>query len=186
MEATVNNPYAAPRTDGYFDRDRHRESGIRGEQRPRSATVFGALGVVLGGFNVLFIPFLFVNRPDQMRIFAQMGYHPAYVYGIQVAIPILSIALLILGVGLLRVRMWARNAFPWYAIATIAVQGLSCVYATTNLLQGVAPEDPIMRYCMIGQVAGGVLWLVFAGVGFAIFTRRRNREVFIAYHAYNG
>ena len=178
----VQNPYAAPQAEVLPQPERQYDPHL-GEQRPRAATVYGTIAVGLGGLNVLFIPFVFINRADQMRIFEQMGYSPLAVYLLQTLIPSLFLALLVIGRGLLKVRLWAPRAFCWYAVVSVGVLLLRSAYVGYNLISGVRPQDPYLHLTMIGQLAGDGLLALFALVGLALFSRRTTREAFVAYRA---
>lgn len=171
------NPYAAPRAEPMLAAVGSASSSP-GRGRPRSVTVIGGIAVFMGGVNLLFLPFVFFNRDDQMRIFAEMGYQTPVVYALQVVFPLLFLALLVTGRGLLRMRLWAPRAFRWYATASAVVLASRALYVGSNLAAGVRPLDPILYQTMQLQLVGDALLITYALAGALLLSRDAVRTAF--------
>ena len=95
-------------------------------QRPTSVTVFGILNIVFAAFGVLgliaSIALFFMPGNSNNPVIKIMNENPAYATWLKVCIPLglLSCtALLAAGIGLLRLKPWARKLSIGYAIYAI-------------------------------------------------------------------
>jgi len=168
------NPFTAPRAEiAPVIHD-------AGPKRPLAATVVGGIAVFIGGTNLLFLPLVFINRSDQMRIFAEMGYQPAVVHALQVVFPLLFLGLLVVGRGLLKLRAWAPRAFRWYAAASVVVLMLRGGYVGFNLAAGVRPADPILYQTMQLQLVGDALLIAYAVLGSWFLLRPATQAAYAA------
>lgn len=129
--------------------------------RPTSVTVFGVLSIVFGGLALLCTPINLVtaNMPNPM--FNIPGFRAWTIFssilGMAAAIWQLSN-----GIGLLRLKPWARTgsmAYAWFAIV-MGVVSMTVMLVLLLPRMGAATggsSDPAMAAGMIGGVIGGTV-----------------------------
>jgi hypothetical protein len=96
-------------------------------QRPTSVTVFGVLNIVFAAFGVLGLigTIVMFAMMDASRnpVVKMMQNNPAYAVWMKVSLPLglaATVVLLTTGIGLLRMKSWARKLAIGYAIYAIA------------------------------------------------------------------
>ncbi|MDX1929378.1 MAG: hypothetical protein SFV81_22820 [Pirellulaceae bacterium] len=168
------NPYQ-PQTAG-------QDSALVPDQRPVTATVFGILNLVFGILGVCgniagvgMFAFMSSNLIDA-KMKAEMNLQqfddPVY-FGIlsaqMVLTGILSVVIIVSGIGLLKFKPWGRKLANFYAVAYLI---LLVVGTVVNVIYSVIPAvndayDPNATPDQIGGAIGGVVGGVF-GVCFGM------------------
>ncbi len=144
-------------------------------QRPVSATVFGILNLVFaafGLFGLLATVTLLSTAADTHNPVARaMLDNPTFALWIKIGLPLGLIALLVLlvaGIGLLRLKEWARKLSIGYAIYAIV---MGVVGMLMNLLfvvrpmlaqaQQQGPENAAAMAGAFGGVMGGCIGMIY-------------------------
>lgn len=129
-------------------------------QRPTSVTVFGVLNIVFAAFGVFgliaSIALFFMAADTNNPVIKIMHENPAYAVWLKVCIPLglLSCAaLLAAGIGLLRLKSWARILSIGYAIYAIAFGILGMV---VNFIFLIRPMLDQARQQQGAQAAGAM------------------------------
>lgn len=128
---------------------------------PASVTVFGILNVVFGGFGLLCSPFGMAGMIMLGDIYDRSPGFKAWLlasYGVSFAC---AIWLLALGIGLLRLRRWARSgsiAYGWFSIAfgTVGLLVNVGMLATDSLS---LPPEAMPGF--IGGTIGGLIGFIY-------------------------
>ena len=155
-------------------------------QRPTAVTVFGILNIAksaLGTLSIFFSIALFSSAATASNpVFNVMLENPVYIKLIKVTLPIGLIAcgvLLAAGIGLLRLKSWARKVSIGYAIYAI-VFVLLIIPANFLLVfrpmleqarQMQGPEAAGMIGGAIGGTFSGVLGLIYPTLLWIFMTR---------------
>jgi hypothetical protein len=162
-------------------------------QRPASVTFFGILNIAFGalGFFGMFTTLQLLSGKSMQNnpALRMMLENPTYLQWIKLTIPlglISSIVLLMSGIGLLRLRSWARKLSIYYAIYGILFCLLSVwvqfVYlfqplmAQAKQLQG--PEAAGAIGGAIGAMLGAVFGFVYPLFLLIFMTRRKVVDAF--------
>lgn len=179
------NPYEVSSSESYGN------PGVASPgERPLTATLFGVLNLVFGCFGIL-------SSVMGAAIFAAMAYdvlpgadtqptgmdHPAVLgvnYANLVLGLILSVVLIISGVGLLKFKPYGRTLANYYGALTIGSVVISLIVhtifvvvpATQSLDDINSPEQAGMIAGAIGGVIGGCIGLIFP-ILLLVFMNRR-------------
>lgn len=158
-------------------------------QRPTSVTVFGVLHIVFGlfGFFGTFVTMMasslnartFPGGPGQPA--SNPFTHPIIETWTRINIPIsfvVCVGLVVAGIGLLRLRNWARKASIGYAIysiiTTIIGTALFLVFVTIPLLNSLDASKPGSMPLLFGSlvgVVGSIGGLIYPGLLWYFMTR---------------
>ncbi|MHC5033916.1 MAG: hypothetical protein ACYTFZ_02620 [Planctomycetota bacterium] len=158
-------------------------------QRPTSAAVFGTLSVIFGGWRLL-LRFLKVltwslvgGTPSESPVTKAMESSPVWSAWAAVAQPlslVAAVVMVVMGIGLLTVKPWARKLAVGYAIYAILMSLASSALTFTVLMPALsrqlAEADP--RFAAIGGafiavfVAAAVL-LVLSYYGLLLYFMTR-------------
>lgn len=136
-------------------------------QRPTAVTVLGTLNIIFGGLSLLCSPLgiigLLVPQPQspfQLSAGMKMTAFVSYCVGL-----IFAVILLASGVGLLKLKSWARQMayiYGWVAliwgILGIIVNAILFIPALNNIPQEAAPG---IIGGLIGGFCGGLLGLIY-------------------------
>ena len=157
-------------------------------QRPTSVTVFGILNIAFAAFGVFgliaSIALFFISTDSNNPVIKIMHENPAYAAWLKVCIPlgVLSCsALLVAGIGLLRLTSWARTLSIVYAIYAIVFgiigPAVNFFFIIRPMLEQArqqhGPEAAGAIGGMIGGTIGGCFGLIYP-VLLLIFMMRPN------------
>jgi hypothetical protein len=166
--------------------------------RPRTVTVIGWLWLVLG---VLFFARAIVNmvvwkilQPDMPGFLAAFGEVPAeqqrllrplfeHLTALQIGEAIVSAAVIVAAIGLLRLRPWARTgiqAVCWIVLIWVAAFGAFWVWLWGSVVAAVPPSHA-SSFGRIGLIAGLAVCLAVAAglaVMIVLLASSRVREAF--------
>ncbi len=157
-------------------------------QRPTSVTVFGVLNIIFGSLGILCTPLsmvtLFSPGASQNPVLKIMQDNPVFrIWMITAAIlgVIAAIVLLAAGIGLLRLRPWARTLSIGYGVYAI-VAGLigmvfNVIYVILPLLSQPGHQAPFAAGA-IGGVIGGCVGLAYPVLLIIFMTRPHIRLAF--------
>lgn len=154
--------------------------------RPASITVFGILNIVLGALGIV-APFVSIALSGLLKndpVFRLMQENEGFQLYQKVAIPIglvVSIALLICGVGLLRLRPWARLwaiIYSYYVIVASVVNPVISYYVYLRpMMEQMDDLEPQMqamfKVTTVAGLVGGACFAVGYAVLLLIFMNRR-------------
>jgi hypothetical protein len=158
-------------------------------EKPTSVTVFGVLNCVFGGLGIICTPIsligLFIGDLLPMAQANRMEIAPGYkVFLVISAIAGVCFAawLLSLGIGLLKMKSWARRGSVIYACIAI-VWGIAGIIITVlaTLLGWMGPaesETPAMIGGMVGGACGGMLGLIYPVLLLIFMQSRKVKEAF--------
>jgi hypothetical protein len=161
--------------------------------RPAPVTVFAVLCMVFGAIGLLGLAFsavvLFLVDLPEDPINAAMRNSPAYMTYLKISIPIqfaASVFLFVCGVGLLRLREWARKAAVGYAIFGLASAlvnlglSLAVVYwpALRQMSGSRGSDQAVLFGTIIGSIFGLLLALAFPILLLVVMTRPSVRRAF--------
>ena len=145
-------------------------------QRPTSVTVFGILNIVFAAFGVfgliVSIALFFASANSNNPVIKIMHENPGYAVWLKICIPLglLSCAaLLAAGIGLLRLKSWARKLSVAYAIYAILFGILGTVVNFIFLVRPIiehaqqqsGPEAAGAIGGAIGGSVGGCFGLIY-------------------------
>jgi hypothetical protein len=168
------------------------------QQRPTSATVFGTLSVVFGGWRLL-VRFLTIlvgslvgGAPSESPVTRAMESSPVWSAWAAVAHPLSYVAAVVMvtmGIGLLMVKPWARKVaigYGIYAILMSIVSGvLTFAFLMPALSSQLAEADPRLAalggpFISIFAAAAGLIVIVYFGLLVYFMTRPGVIEAFRA------
>ena len=155
-------------------------------ERPTSVTVFGILNIVFAAFGFFgiigSIVMFFVMDPAMNPMTKIMQDHPAYASWLKLMIPVgfvVAGALLAAGIGLLRMKNWARQLSIGYGIYAI-ISGLVGTVINYEVLlrpmleQAAQQSGPAAAGAIggaIGGTIGGFLGLIYPVLLIIFMTR---------------
>ncbi|MCP3999284.1 MAG: hypothetical protein GY722_30090 [bacterium] len=156
-------------------------------KRPGSATVFGVINILFGGISLLgalsFWRMMHLDGFDDIPTFAAMETSATYSTWLSLTSILNVIALVVLiasGIGLLKMRRWARVAAVGYGLYSIfmvlasSVMGWFFVYSPMldemRTIQEPAREGVLMS-SLFGALFGGCFGLIYAVVLLYFMTR---------------
>jgi hypothetical protein len=145
--------------------------------RPTSVTVFGVLSIVFGALGlcsvvgavaVMMNPIAGGPNNPAAQAINQGGFYGAYSLISMGLGSVAAIVLLASGIGLLRLRAWARKASIAYAcysiLTTIVGLAVNYLYVLRPLADQLGTgglQEAVAMGAMVGSGLGGVLGLVF-------------------------
>jgi DNA-directed RNA polymerase subunit RPC12/RpoP len=149
--------------------------------RPTSITVLGVLNIVLGSLGLLCLPLVIAAEFVPREAFALTALPREWQMISTIIAPFAFVWLAATGVGLLRLRKWARLgavAYGWFAIAFGTVQ--LCVIVATYIVNmydvasGVRPLQPeYVTATMLGGLLAGFVALVYPLLLVVLLSRPR-------------
>jgi hypothetical protein len=133
---------------------------------PVVVKVFGLLHIIFGSFGLVAAPFGFLNRSTSAGLFSQLGVSPIYLTWFEISLvlgPILSLILIVLGIGLLRRQSWARSGSILYSVISIILTILSTAITLVGFagVGGETPDFAAVIWIRIGAIIGGVIGLIY-------------------------
>lgn len=139
---------------------------------PASVTVFGILNIVFGGFGVLCTPFGMIGMFLVGDVYDRSPGFKAWLLASSAVGFACAIWLLALGIGLLRLRRWARTgsiAYGWFSVA-FGVLGL--LVNVGVMLTGSLSLPPGAMPGFIGGMIGGLIGFIYP-ILLIVFMRKR-------------
>lgn len=135
-------------------------------RRPTSVTVFGILNIVFGGLTILCSPVgifvLMMPQPQTVVLPASIRFFSFISYGLGFLI---AFVLLASGIGLLRLRKWARQVtylYGWFTIIwAIVSTAISILLYALTLDRGEPQMSPVAIQGIVGSFCGGIVGLVY-------------------------
>lgn len=124
-------------------------------ERPIVVAVFGVLGFVLGGYPfICTYPQLYKIIVPALTGKTEVPGMPLFLLSCLVSV-VLSIWLIVLGIGLLRMKKWARRGSIIYAWVSIGLHTVTRGYPAVIILLGLAnpPKDGRLHF-----------WMTYAGM----------------------
>ena len=144
--------------------------------KPVAVKVFGILNIVFGSLGLVTSPLNFVNIGQSVEIFEAEGFFRTWLY-ISIGItPILSLILLILGIGLLRYKEWGRQGTVIYSWFTIILGIFSSVITVGSLASRLGDSNPVIIGAVVGGIIGTVIGLIYPIISLVFLTRPSAKE----------
>ena len=146
-------------------------------QRPQSVTVFGILNIVFGGMSLMCSPVgiisILIPQPNSpFQLGGGMKLYTLVSYGIGM---IMAVVLLTSGIGLLKLKNWARQTafvYGWIAIGWSILGVIITGLLLSSNLRDVSQEAlPAAIGGMVGGMCGGLIGLIYP-VLLIIFMRK--------------
>lgn len=131
---------------------------------PGSVKIFGILNVVFGSFGLVTTPFSLTKLDESIQVFEQLGASSLAIQWIKISSwlsPLLSLTLLVLGIGLLMKKPWGRTGSVAYAFFSIALGILSMILILRAFSGGASSGDPTAIGGIIGGAIGGLVGLIY-------------------------
>jgi hypothetical protein len=149
-------------------------------QRPTSATVFGILNIAFAAYGVFGIiasaMMLFSNGNSNNPVVKIMHENPGYLAWMKLTVPlglIGCVVLLVAGIGLLKMKEWARKLSIGYAIYAIlfglAGSVVTFLYLVRPMIEQASHQHGPEAAGMIGGAVGGLIGSCF-GMIYPILT----------------
>ena len=162
-------------------------------QRPTTVTVFGVLNLVLGGLGLLCTPisvitlFLPVQSGNPVsRILEENAAYRLYMIASAAAGVLAALVLIVAGIGLLKMKSWARLTSIGYAIYGIVTGVVGIIVNVVFLFEPLmiqarseSPEAAAAMLGMVGGIAGTCFGLVYPILLLIFMTRPRVRNAFL-------
>ena len=135
--------------------------------RPTAVTVFGVLNIVFGALGLLGTPFSAMvlaasdaRNPVVVVLRENAGYRAWFILGHCLGV-VVAIALVVTGIGLLKLKPWARKASIAYGIYAIAMGVIgfivNAVYLFGPLMERARQAHGAEAGAAIGGTIGGAL-----------------------------
>ena len=141
--------------------------------RPMAVTVFGILNIVFGSLGLLCVPVALITMFAAPNMMNAGGGTRAWTLVASAVGLFCTIFLIIMGVGLLYLKAWARTgslAYGWFAIIW-GIIGMAVNFAAfASVAHGSSPD---VMFGMIGGVIGGLIGMVYP-ILLIVFMRRPN------------
>ncbi len=141
--------------------------------QPTAVTVFGILNIVFGSLDLLCMPVALIGifaAPNMMNV---GGGTRAWTMVSSAVGLFCTIFLIIMGIGLLYLKSWARTgslAYGWFAIIW-GIIGMAVNFATfSSAAHGSSPDA---TFGLIGGVFGGLIGMIYP-ILLIVFMRRPN------------
>jgi DNA-directed RNA polymerase subunit RPC12/RpoP len=149
--------------------------------RPTFLTVLGLLSVVLGCLGVLFMPLVLTAALQPADAFSLQATPKHWQVVSAVFMPLPSLWLLIMGIGLLKLRKWARIgsvAYGWFAVVFGTIQLCIVIaefFANLSHQPLVHSHNAVSAATttMLGGVLSGMVALIFPIVLIVLLSRRQ-------------
>ncbi len=141
--------------------------------RPTSVTVFGIINIIWGAMGLLSAPLgviMMFFRPRTMTL--SEGVKVWLMFSSVIGL-VCSVLLIILGIGLLKLKPWARVWTFGYGLFTIAWGIMGMVLSIIFISSGGYGFSPNVMPGVIGGFCGGIVGLIYP-VLLVIFMRREN------------
>lgn len=107
-------------------------------ERPRAVTVFGVLSIIVGCYPFIrTYPQLYKILAPVLMSKTEMPGMPLFLLSCLISVG-LSIWLIVLGIGLLRMKRWARSGSIIYSWVQIGLRTVNGGYTTVIILSGLA------------------------------------------------
>jgi hypothetical protein len=140
--------------------------------KPVAVKVFGILNIVFGTLGLVTSPLNFINVNRSLDLIGAEGFYRSWAYFSIGLTPVTSLALLILGIGLLRYQEWGRRGTVIYSWIVIVLGILSVVITVGSLATQLGGEpNPVVIGGIIGGVVGGVIGLIYPILSLVFLTR---------------
>ena len=144
--------------------------------KPVAVKVFGILNIVFGSLGLVTSPLNFVNIGQSVEMFEAEGFFRMWLY-ISIGIaPLLSLILLVLGIGLLRYNEWGRRGTVIYSWFTIILGIVSSLITVGSLASKLGEANPVIIGAVIGGIIGTFVGLIYPIVSLVFLTRPAARE----------
>ena len=126
--------------------------------RPKSVTVFGILCIVFGSLALLCSPFhAFSLSAPNNPVLTIPGFKTFALVGVVISL-VCAVFQIAAGIGLLKLKRWARQGAVMYAIFAIAYTLLSLPVIVLMLVPHLSTtHDPVMQAGLIGGLIGGIV-----------------------------
>ncbi|MBD1866382.1 hypothetical protein H6F88_26940 [Oculatella sp. FACHB-28] len=137
---------------------------MEGQTVPSSVKVFGILNIVFGSFGLVTSPLGLLSLDQSIEFFENFGANSATIGWFRASAwfaPLMALALLILGIGLLMKKPWARSGSIIYAYIAIAIGILNMIFIVGIFSGGLASSDPAAIGGIVGGVVGGLVGLIY-------------------------
>ncbi len=148
------------------------------KQVPTFVKVFSILNMVFGGLGLLCAPINFVSIPMAMRTLGNSPLMKSYLVFSSVWGVIGAGILLACGIGLWKLKPWARKLSVWYSLlaTVLAVAGIVVVVAAFGQMGGGNEMERAQRIGgIIGGVVGGLFGLVY-NILLIVFLSKRSAK----------
>jgi hypothetical protein len=137
---------------------------MEGQTVPGSVKVFGILNIVFGSFGLVTSPLGLVSLDQSIEVFESFGANPMAIGWVRASAwlsPLMALALLILGIGLLMKKPWGRSGSIIYSYIAIAIGILSMIFIVGVFSGGLESSDPAAIGGIVGGVIGGLVGLIY-------------------------
>ena len=149
-------------------------------ERPTSVTVLGILNIVFGTLNLMCTPFIFIGlfmpQPEGTPFAMGPGMKAYTAVGAIVGL-IASGVLIGTGIGLLKLKDWARRMtsyYGWFALVWGVIGVIINGVMMSSSLSGMSEaETPALVGGMIGGMCGGIIGLIYP-ILLIIYMKRPN------------
>lgn len=137
-------------------------------QRPVSVTVFAVLNIAFGILGLFALPIMFhvVLTGANQGEFDDSGVFRAWSFIALASSIFTTVALIASGIGLLRMRPWARNLAIAYAVVAIVTtligMAITWIYVAQPMLAQVADDDSPEAIVQMAGAVGGMVGGCFA------------------------
>jgi hypothetical protein len=145
---------------------------------PVSVKVFAVLNMVFGGVGLLCSPFSFIGIPATMRILGDSGLVRGWLLFSAAWSVIGAVILLASGIGLWRLKAWARKLAVYYSCLAILLGLVGMVVVVSAFAGNASAGGPERIGGMVGGVVGGFFGLAYNVLLIIFLSRRPAREAF--------
>jgi len=144
--------------------------------RPGCVSAFGVLNIIFGGLGILSLFYGLISIPMSAQM---LGLGKEYITFCLLSLPIgtaISIFLIVLGIGLLKLKAWARKWSVIYAIFALFYGPLMTLVTIILMFRGkpTTPEGTIGLIVGAGAAAFGSLLGLIYPIFMIVYLRKPN------------
>jgi len=142
-------------------------------KKPAAIKVFGILNIIFGSFGLISSPFAFIGMKTGQTMF---NFGPTYTTWLMVSgvIGIIGGAIsLVSGIGLCRIKEWARILAVGYSYFNILFCIIGIFISVYVFMPSLPGNSPAVSGGMVGAIGGGIVGLIYP-ILIVVFLSKQN------------
>jgi hypothetical protein len=151
---------------------------------PTPAKVFGILHCVFGGWGLAVSPLNFLGLENALKLYRDLGVGELLLSWLPISIyiaPLMSLTMLVFGVGLLLKKPWGHKGAIIFGIISIVSVVINFLLVMTSFGPAAGGGDPRAIGVMISGMIGGALGMVYSCLTVFFLTREKVKSFYARY-----